>query len=329
MTTPSLAVVVPVLDGAVTIDRCLVALGAEVPLGGELIVVDDGSTDGTAVLARRHGATVIEHSRNRGTSAARNTGWRATRAERVLFVDADVVVHPGSVARMMAWLDADPDLLGVNGILSLEPGARGLVSAFANTAIHFQHRRHGPRVNSAFTSICLMRREALERMGGWDERWFSRYGDDVATRFELPSGCICMDPTVQGEHLKAVSLPGLLRHRFNVGFFFLRICRANAGTLTRRPGVAVLHRRYPLNTVAAAGFVACAGLTAVAGPLALPAWAGPVALSAAANARFGLFTLHERGVVEAAASVPLCAAEGLAFLGGMAHSLLRPGEGRR
>jgi glycosyltransferase involved in cell wall biosynthesis len=327
--TPTLAAVVPVLDGAATLDRCLTALGAELPPGAELIVVDDGSTDETPALASHHGATVIQHACNRGTSAARNTGWRASAAERVLFVDADVVVRPGSVQRMMTWLDDEPELLGVNGLLTLEPGADGLVSAFANTSIHFQHRRHGERVCSAFTSICLMRRAALERMGGWDERWFSRYGDDVATRFELPCGSIRMEPDAQGEHLKTVRLRGLLKHRFNVGFFFLRICRANAGTLARQPLTAVLHRRYPLNTAAAAGFTFAAGLTAVAGPLAAPAWLPPAALAAAANARFCLFTLRERGPLEASAALPLSVAEGFAYLGGMAFSAFAPGEARR
>ena len=228
MEKPTLSVVVPVYNGASTIAACLRALGGALPGGGEILVVDDGSDDGTPEIVEGFDVTLIRHERNRGTSAARNTGWRAAAAARIAFVDADVVVHPRALERMMSWLDAEPDRLGVNGILALEISTPGLVSAFANTSIHYQHRRHGAFVASAFTSVCLMRREALQQMGGWDERWFSRYGDDIATRFSLPADAIRMDCDIQGEHLKSVKLGGLLKHRFNVGYFFLRICRSNA-----------------------------------------------------------------------------------------------------
>ncbi len=329
MDKPPISVVVPVYNGVDTLGPCLEALAAALPRGGEILVVDDGSDDGTPELAERHDVTVIRHGDNRGTSAARNTGWRAARADRIAFVDADVVVHPRSLERMMAWLDAEPGRMGINGILGLEISTPGLVTAFANTSIHYQHRRHGTFVASAFTSVCLMRREALERMGGWDERWFSRYGDDIATRFSLPADAIRMDPAVKCEHLKAVPLSGLLKHRFNVGYFFLRICRSNAPVVRKSPGIAVLHRRYPLNTAAAAAALGCAGATLVAGPLALPLWAVPVGLTGAANARFFWFTLNKRGTAEALASVPLSAAEGFAFLAGMGLSALQRARGRK
>lgn len=327
---PPLTIVVPVKDGAETLPRCLEALAAAAPDGAEIIVVDDGSSDDSAALAEERGATVVHHEHNRGTSAARNTGARHAQADIIAFVDADVVVHPDALHRLLAWFEREPDLLGVNGILSLAIDAPDLVTAFVNTSIHYQHLRHGPRVASAFTSICALRRSALEAMGGWDERWFSRYGDDVATRFHLPPASIRMDPGIQGEHLKANHLRGLLKHRFNIGSFFTRIGRSHAAEIKRRPGVAILHARYPLNTVAAAGYCAAAASTLVLGPLTAPAWLLSMGLSSAANARFALFTLRHRGPTEAAVAIPLSALEGFAYLGGMVHGLLtRPTTGAR
>lgn len=328
MDTPPISVVVPVYNGAENLGACLDALRGALPEGGEILVVDDGSDDGTPEIASRFDVTLILHHTNRGTSAARNTGWRAARADRIAFVDADVAVHPRALHRMMAWLDSEPDRMGVNGILALAISTPGLITAFANSSIHYQHRRHGPFVASAFTSVCLMRREALERLGGWDERWFSRYGDDVSTRFSLPDGAIRMDPDVTGEHLKAVRLRGLLKHRFNVSYHFIRICRSNVSKVARRPGSVVLHWRYPLNTLAAAMALGCAGATAVAGPLSLPLWTVPLTLFGAANADFFWFTLRERGAAEALASQPLSAAEGFAFFFGMALSELHRARGK-
>ena len=85
---PTLTVVVPVFSGAATLPRCLSALAEALPAGAAVIVVDDGSTGETA-LAEDLPAAVLPDQR--GTSAARNTGWRAAAA-LVAFVDADMVI---------------------------------------------------------------------------------------------------------------------------------------------------------------------------------------------------------------------------------------------
>lgn len=69
------------------------ALAQTLPLL-EIIVVDDGSSDETAAIAGRYPITLIRHPRNRGLSAARNTGILASRGEWVAFLDADDTWHP-------------------------------------------------------------------------------------------------------------------------------------------------------------------------------------------------------------------------------------------
>ncbi len=319
MTSPTqLSVVIPVYNGADTLAQCLDALVIALPPGGEILVVDDASTDATSEILSRYPARVLRNAQNMGTSASRNRGWRAARGAVVAFVDADVVARPDALSRMMDWLEREPETAGVNGVLALDITTPGLVSAFVNTSIHYQHLAHGERVSSTFTSICALRREALEAMGGWDERWFSRYADDVATRFRLPEGALRMDPRVQGEHLKEVRLRGLLKHRFNIGFFFAQSSIANRATIRARPKTAVLNLRYPLNTAAAAGYLGAAGLGLVLGPFSLPLYALPAAMTLTANGRFSLFTLRHRGAREAVTSLPLSTAEGFACFAGMA-----------
>lgn len=329
---PRLAVVLPVLDGAVTLPRCLAALAAALPEGAEVIVVDDGSTDDTAAVAAAHAhgmpLRVLRHPENRGTSAARNTGWRATTAPLVAFVDADMVLHPGALLALTQAVEADPTLLGANGTVSLDPagelGPLGVVTDFVNASLHWQLRQHGRRVNAAFTAICLLRREALEAMGGWDERWFSRYADDIATRWTLPPGSLAAIPEAHGAHDKRVPLRGLVKHRINIGAFFVSSVLANRRRA--RADNVVLDLRYPLNTAAAAATAGGAGLALVLGPFGLllaPLAAAPVGIHVAANARFCAFLLRERGPMAAAAALPLSILEGYALGAGMVVGALR------
>ena len=319
----SLSVVVPVHNGAATLGPCLVALTAALPPGAEVIVVDDGSTDGTAALLEGWPFTVVRHAEQRGTSAARNSGWRATSGEIVVFLDADMVLEPSALERLVAVMDAEPGLLGVNGFVDIEPGAGGLVSAFANTSIHYQHQGHGTRVASAYTAICGLRRDTLQGMGGWDERWFSRYADDVVTRFHLPSGSLAAHPEIRGRHLKSVTPWGLAKHRFNVGWFFVHSVLAHRVRLAKHPGLAVLSARYPLSTVGMGSAVVGLGLAPLLGPVSIPLVLGGSATFLAANLPFAAYTLQHRGPVEAAAALPLCAVESASYLAGMGWGAAR------
>jgi len=319
---PTVSVVVPVRDGAATLARCLAAAQAALPTGGELIVVDDGSVDGSGEIARQAGARVLHHAHSRGTSAARNAGWRAARADRIAFVDADVVLAPTALRSMQALLDQDPGLRAVNGLYALAPLPSGRVTAFTNTSIVYQHLGHGRRVSSAFTGLCLFRRETLEQLGGWDERWGARYADDVFTRYVLPPNSIALDEQARGLHLKTVPLPGLLRHRFNVGWHYLRSVRSYWPEVSQRPALSVLSLRYPANTVLAlawlGGLASCPVLPLVGGPILVLCLVGSVTV----NARFAYFTLRHRGPVEAALALPLSVLEGGAYLAGLAGSAL-------
>src|SRR5690349_757764 len=101
------SVVIPVYNGASDLDRCLTELNASLDRPSECIVVDDGSTDNSVQVARKYGATVLSTGGRFGPAKARNIGAKAATGSILLFLDADVVVKPDSVSKIIAEFAAD------------------------------------------------------------------------------------------------------------------------------------------------------------------------------------------------------------------------------
>jgi rSAM/selenodomain-associated transferase 2 len=99
----SLSVVIPALNAAATLPACI---GALARLPGEVVVVDGGSTDGTAELAARLGALVVRAPRGRGRQIA--AGVAAARGEWLLLLHADTVLAPGWAAAAYPHMARDP-----------------------------------------------------------------------------------------------------------------------------------------------------------------------------------------------------------------------------
>jgi glycosyltransferase involved in cell wall biosynthesis len=128
-------VIVPAYDAEVTVGAVVASLrGLDLPI----LVVDDGSRDGTARAAERAGATVIAHSANRGKGAALVTGLRAAAelgAEAALTVDADGQ-HPLDAARVVLSASPDPRAL-VLGIRDLRRDGAPRKNRFSNGVSNF------------------------------------------------------------------------------------------------------------------------------------------------------------------------------------------------
>ncbi|WP_432494372.1 glycosyltransferase family 2 protein [Kineococcus auxinigenes] len=95
-------VVMPALNRAHLIERSLASIAGQRERPAEVIVIDDGSTDDTAAVAKRAGATVIQLPESGGSGPARNRGIEAASTEWVAFLDSDDEWEPDHLARLMA-----------------------------------------------------------------------------------------------------------------------------------------------------------------------------------------------------------------------------------
>ncbi|SRR6266545_959693 len=101
-TPPTVSVVIPAFNEARYLGRCLFALERQTAPPHEVIVVDDGSSDGTAAVARRHGSVRVFRQRHRGPAVARNRGAAVATGEILVFVDADEIVTEPFLERLVA-----------------------------------------------------------------------------------------------------------------------------------------------------------------------------------------------------------------------------------
>jgi len=193
------SVIVPAYDSAAFIEGCLRALDAQTipPSTFEVIVVDDGSADDTAGAAERFATgaraaiRVLRQLENRGPASARNAGIAASNAPTLAFTDADCEVAPDWLERGLARLDA-ADIAAVEG--RTDPAGE------VGTLTHQMRNEAG---GLWMTCNMLYRRESLEQVGGFDERFRLAFleDSDVAFAVKEAGGEIAFDPDVVVNHL--------------------------------------------------------------------------------------------------------------------------------
>lgn len=167
----SVSVIIPAHNAAATLAETLESLLAQTFRDWEAVIVDDGSTDGTAALAASFAARDprirVLSQPQRGVSAARNAGWAAARAEWLLFLDADDWIAPDHLERMLRVVRADP---------SLSIAYCGWAGVAADGTV--LQRGPTPRAGDLFEVLacgclftinsCLIRRALVQQLGGFD-----------------------------------------------------------------------------------------------------------------------------------------------------------------
>jgi glycosyltransferase involved in cell wall biosynthesis len=193
--TPTVSVVIPTYNRCDVLPEAVESVLAQTYRDVEVVVVDDGSRDGTAAVMTPFIARGVRYVRraNGGNYAARNTGVAVSRGPLVAFLDDDDVWYPDKLERFVAFMSQHPEVSAVfSDVEKLEGTTR--VSSFARGAPVFGAWL-GPRRRleavvltqramylsllqeiPILPSALMVRREAFERTGGFDESWRS-FGD--------------------------------------------------------------------------------------------------------------------------------------------------------
>jgi GT2 family glycosyltransferase len=324
VTTPYLSVIVPAYNAMSTVRQVLEAISAsDLPRHEfELILADDGSQDETSLVAAEYCDRVVRLSgRPHGPAFARNRAAETARGEIVVFVDADVIVHPDALRRLATHFRAGAEPCAVFGSYDDQPANPGFVSQYRNLLHHYVHQRGRGDAETFWAGLGAIRRQAFINVGMFDEWHYARpqiEDIELGRRLCRFGHRIVLDPDIQGTHLKAWTLGGTLLSDFQhrgVPWMWLLLQEgspAKAKTLNVRSVEKVLTA------------LAAVALLMPALALLLFAWwplqvAALIAgLIAAANVGFYWFILQTRGPLFAAAALPLH----LAYYGGNAISVV-------
>jgi hypothetical protein len=208
---PTVSVVIPNWNGLRWLDPCLEALAAQDRPADEIIVVDNGSTDGSVdhLRATYPDVAVHELGANTGFAHAANRGVERARGEFVALVNTDVVLAPDWLSRLVAALTNDPSAAAVAcKMVSLaDPGviydAGDILRRDGACEQRGRFRRDDGRwdqpgeVFGACAGAALYRRSVLRALGGFDERYFAYLEDvDLALRIRLAGWRCRYEPAV-------------------------------------------------------------------------------------------------------------------------------------
>jgi GT2 family glycosyltransferase len=215
---PEISVVVPVRDGAGSLRLLLESLAGQTLARErfEVIVVDNGSRDGTAAaVARTAGAVVIRESwANRGL--ARNRGVAAASADLIAFTDGDCLAEPGWLAGLLAGLRGAPLAAGP---VRLETGTPPNRCERLELLWRFDQEEHVSRSGWAASANLGIRREAFLGIGGFDAA-YRHIGEDVDLCLRAGAAghrlAYCPDAVIS--HASESTLGPILRRAFRHGF---------------------------------------------------------------------------------------------------------------
>lgn len=232
MAGPLVSIIVPVYNGGRTLSRCLESILKSTYPSIEFIVVDDHSDDDTVDIAESFNAKIIRLDGHKGAAHARNRGAEAAAGHILFFVDADVILYPDCVEKIVTTFEEYPEVSAIFGSYDDQPGSPNFLSQYRNLFHHFIHQTSLEDASTFWTACGAIKREVFFKVGKFDED--CRMMEDIELGYRLKNRRkrILLKKDLLVTHLKHYSFFSLLQSDL-----FDRAVPWTLLILTRKPSV--------------------------------------------------------------------------------------------
>lgn len=323
MTPPlPLSVIIPAYNSRATIEECLRAVRSSSYAEYELIVVDDGSTDGTGEAAALWADRVIRSEENRGPIWARFRGAQEASGLIHVCVDSDVRIGSDTLGRIAAVFAGRPDVDALTGRLSKDSPHRDFFSSYKNLYMHYIFGLLPERVTFLYGSIQAVRASILS-----DEELSFRLAEDteLGQRLHRAGRRIVFAREIEVVHLKRYTWKSFFVNDFMVPFQWAGIfLRYGGWRQLGRGGTGFAHApRRQLASLAAAALAAVLAAAPASGPQPRAAASVLVLAWLALNAGFARFLRQNRGAFFALVGLCVTFADHLTMAAGASCGFLR------
>ncbi|MDJ0753043.1 MAG: sugar transferase [Ardenticatenaceae bacterium] len=221
-----ISIIIPAQNAEVSIEECIRALQQQTIQNKirEIIVVDNGSTDQTAVIAERAGARVLSELRG-GAAAARNTGIETATGDIICFTDADCCPTEDWVEKITYRLREDPEIIGAKGIYHTRQ--KEVVARFVQIEYEDKYDLLRPQKTIDFidTYSAAYRRDILLANDGFDENIFFVEDQELSFRLAARGYKMVFQPDAAVYHLHSNTLWKYFRKKFFIGYWKAQVVR--------------------------------------------------------------------------------------------------------
>ena len=216
MQNPFISIIIPVYNGATTLQICLDSVFQSFYPHFECIVVDDHSTDNSIEIAESYRTKTIRSPVQGGAASARNRGAETAQGDVLLFIDADVEIYPDSLDIVAEAFAKNPNISAIFGSYDDKPGCSNFFSQYKNLFHHYIHQTSLEDASTFWSGCGAIKRKVFFEIGKFDETYKKSSIEDIALGYKLKrkNHHIRLMKKLIVKHLKPYSFVSLIKSDF-------------------------------------------------------------------------------------------------------------------
>jgi len=230
----SVSIVIPAHNSLTSIDKVISSsLTQNYPKGKlEVIIVDDGSTDNTAEVIKKHSQVKYIYQQNAGAAKARNTGWMNAGGDIICFTDSDCIPEKDWVNKLITRYTSE-NIAGVGGSYDIADDKSWLARCIHEEII--QRHLKMPEISSHLASCNFScRKNVLSQIQGFDESFKAASAEDneLSYRIRKKGYVLVFDKDIKVAHYHRTNLFSYLKQQFRHGYWCMKLYKLHPDMMT-------------------------------------------------------------------------------------------------